>query len=98
MKLMLFNMISRLILTGQQNVSVGAIYPEILLITLITLQEHDDDSKKIYDEKAAKNCPSYLIWSIFTRRREMQIVHSLEGRKGNSQGRPGVLGSTQGTN
>ena len=63
-----------------------------------TLQEHQDDSKKVYDEKAAKNCPSYLIWSIFTRRREMQIVHSLEGRKGNSQGRPGVLSSTQGTN
>ena len=38
------------------------------------------------DEKAAKNCPSYLIWSIFTRRRELQKVQSLEGRAENSPG------------
>ena len=56
-------------------------------VDCLIIQEQDEDSKKIYDEKAAKSCPSYLIWSIFTRRRELQKVQSLEGRAENSPGR-----------
>ena len=32
-----------------------------------------------------------MIWSIFTRRRELQKVASLEGRRDNSEGREGSL-------
>ena len=32
-----------------------------------------------------------MIWSIFTRRRELQKVASLEGRRDNSEGRAGSL-------
>ena len=45
-----------------------------------------EDNRKVYDEKAAKNCPSYLIWSIFTRKRELQKVQSLEKKQNNSEG------------
>ena len=46
-----------------------------------------EDNRKVYDEKAAKNCPSYLIWSIFTRKRELQKVQSLEKKPNNSEGK-----------
>ena len=48
------------------------------------------DEKKIYDEKASKDCPSYLIWSIFTRKREMQKVQNLERKPNNSKGKKNI--------
>ena len=36
-----------------------------------------------------------MIWSIFTRRRELQKVASLEGRRDNSEGRKGSLQDVQ---
>ena len=46
----------------------------------------EENDRKNYDERAAKNCPSYLIWSLFTRKRELKKVQSLERKPNNSEG------------
>ena len=49
------------------------------------MQSEAEKDKKISkdedkDEKPSKNSPSYLIWSIFTKRRELEKARILQGK------------------
>ena len=55
------------------------------------MQSEAEKDKKISkdedkDEKPSKNSPSYLIWSIFTKQRELEKARILQGKVATSFG------------